>query len=662
MLGRFLLMTLFLLNIIGRTQASVESPSVSNLIAKINSLKVDSQKVAFIKTIYLTNKLPNIDSEINFLEQAYTLVAKQGSDYDRAEILTFLANDYSQRRQLALAEEKLREALSIFTKYKNVGKMAGVYNFLGVVEGRRNNYDEAIKYFFKALRMHEKENYKEGMISSYVKLGVAYGYTGDFDKAIGYLQKGLALLDAGTLSVDYLELNNNIGTIYARQHKFDTALMYFEKAALGCGDTTALSICVNTYMNIGSVYDELHNIEKAKEYLNKALEMSRKINMPEENIRILLSLAVVESYSNLPKSLSVLKEALTLAEKINDKMLISDALSATIDVYKTMGDSKQALSLLERKSEIDREILNVQKATDIENLEKTYELEKTQNSLSQLKISETKILKQKYYTQIALLILAISKIALLFFLWKTIQLNKKLKGSEKKLKEANFTKDRLVSVIGHDLRNPMVNLNMVLEAMSSGRISEENAGPLIEQLRDDTHNTIQTLENLLNWGKMQMDGIKIKPETFYINEQIATDFRQLKQSAFKKGVRIENQIPDFLKVEADKEMVKIIVRNLLHNAIKFTPKGGLVIIDSQINANGMVQFRVKDNGVGLTDDAIANLFNQVGNSQYGTNNEKGNGIGLSLCYQFVMDNGGAIWAKSNSPEQGSSFFFTLKCF
>ena len=231
--------------------------------------------------------------------------------------------------------------------------------------------------------------------------------------------------------------------------------------------------------------------------------------------------------------------------------------------------------------------------------------------------------------------------------------------SEQLLKESIFTRDRLFSIIAHDLRGPIGNLIPMIE-MVAGDYAKDEAmrAELLSDMRKAAINTFDLLENLLNWARFQSNAIDVKPSNFNLAEVIHDIVELYSSSANLKSIRIDKKLDNTLTVHADIDSLKLVVRNLLYNSIKFTPRNGVITLSAYSQGTD-VFVEIADNGVGMTPEVVANLFKtDFSHSTYGTNYEKGSGLGLMLCKEFVEKNGGTIHVESKLGE-GSRFVFSL---
>ena len=235
-----------------------------------------------------------------------------------------------------------------------------------------------------------------------------------------------------------------------------------------------------------------------------------------------------------------------------------------------------------------------------------------------------------------------------------------LKKSNEELKILNATKDKFFSIIAQDLRSPLAVLNYSeLLATKFETLSQEEIIQFSRSLNEILNNLYGLLENLLHWSMMQRDMLENKPENLNLCEVVNKIIRKLSQSAKAKNIIISNDIDKGTLVYADTHMLHSIVQNLILNAIKFTPAGGRIIVSSA-DEDGFVEVSVHDNGIGIESAKSSELFNfNTLYTTYGTNGEKGSGLGLPLCKEFVERNDGKIWFESELGK-GSKFIFTLR--
>jgi PAS domain S-box-containing protein len=236
----------------------------------------------------------------------------------------------------------------------------------------------------------------------------------------------------------------------------------------------------------------------------------------------------------------------------------------------------------------------------------------------------------------------------------------KQKETEQQLKDSIDTRNKLFSIIAHDLRGPISNLLPALEILTGDNdLDDITKKEFLTGLKKASITTFNLLENLLNWSRLHTNTIRMEPTDFMINDSILNMIELLSSSAKRKSINISLNATERYPVLADRESVHLIIRNLLSNALKFTNKNGEISISIN-KINNKIEVLIADNGIGMEKNVVENLFKTKSFfSTYGTYSEKGSGLGLLLCREFVEKNEGEIRAES-IPGKGSRFFFTLK--
>lgn len=235
-----------------------------------------------------------------------------------------------------------------------------------------------------------------------------------------------------------------------------------------------------------------------------------------------------------------------------------------------------------------------------------------------------------------------------------------IKDNELRLMELNATKDKFFSIIAHDLKSPFSSIVGFSEHLVE-LVKENNYSHIDEVaaiILNSSNRAMDLLSNLMTWSQIESGRMPFKPENLDITSDVSEAISFIKPNALQKSINIENKITSTFQVFADKYMISTVLRNLLSNAIKFTENGGKVTIFSTTDKNELT-VTITDNGVGISKDRIDKIFTiNKGYSTPGTNKEKGTGLGLILCKEFIEKHHGKIWVESNVGS-GSSFNFSL---
>ena len=225
------------------------------------------------------------------------------------------------------------------------------------------------------------------------------------------------------------------------------------------------------------------------------------------------------------------------------------------------------------------------------------------------------------------------------------------------LQISNIEKNKLMSIISHDLRTPLMNIQNYLALLNENEVNSLERPALEKALLNTTNNAMEMLSNLLHWSKSQMEGPAVNLAEVNLLKVLLGTLEMEKMQAAKKDITLNYNISPHLIVVADVDMLQLVVRNLISNAVKFTPNGGLIHIEAQLVLQEC-KITVIDNGKGIPIDKQKNILSIMSEPEFGTNNEKGVGLGLVLCKEYIERQGGKIGFESNF-EQGSSFFIFL---
>lgn len=231
---------------------------------------------------------------------------------------------------------------------------------------------------------------------------------------------------------------------------------------------------------------------------------------------------------------------------------------------------------------------------------------------------------------------------------------------KQELEDLNNLKTKFFSIISHDLREPLLSLKGVLNLLDDDLLDKKESKSVINQLKLQFNVTTNLMDNLLIWAKTQMQGEKLNKGGFNLYDVVKENINLQRTNVIQKQIVIQNMLPKDIQVYADKEMIKVVVRNLINNALKFTPANGNITVDYKLESR-KVKICVSDTGVGLSQQELQQIFKRNFFSKSGLNEEKGTGLGLILCQEFIKKNNGSFNVESKK-EEGSTFFFTLPLF
>ena len=584
-------------------------------------------------------------------------------------------------------------------KQKNLNGQAMMLNQLGMIDDNVGRYDESHKKYQKALNLYQQTSNTKGMSAENIRLGVVEMRKGVYDKAIGYFLEALKISEKSKNALGLMEANLTLGEAYARQKRFDIALNYFHIAENLNSKLPFSNLTLNMYVDYGSIYREMSRFEEAKKYLNKGLPLSnvpqyqglnitltttlasvyakqgnkvksielqktalakaRKINNYIRQVQILSALAATYGKENARDALFYYQQAIELAQNKDDHKQVIESLNSIAELYAYQKNYKEALAAKNRQYDLADKYFYKEMSKQIASLQAAYELNQSKVKVQELSFTN----KQQVLERKAILSVMIIAILLLlvvgYFFYKTRHLNSLLNKTNQSLQESNHVKDKLFSVLGHDLRSPFVSVINMLEFIDDDDIPPQQRKELLGQLEETSKASLETLNNLLKWGEMQIKGVRLNQSAFKVRSIIDRNIAMLLDSANNKTITIKNLVDREIAVFADADHFDFVIRNLISNAIKFSYVDGIIEIFAEKDENsGKTTIKVKDNGVGIPAHQLDLIFNIHNISTTGTNNEKGTSLGLLLCKEFIELNGGSINVESEAGS-GSIFSVTL---
>ncbi|TDQ06931.1 ATP-binding protein [Pedobacter metabolipauper] len=372
--------------------------------------------------------------------------------------------------------------------------------------------------------------------------------------------------------------------------------------------------------------------DAAMDLHKKALMKSRIFGLQEQEARSLVEIARLLKNDDADESLKHLQNALRIAEGLNRHELKANIYFAIAGIYKQQRNYREALSALEAHQALLVRVFTKNKEDSIRHVKD---------------VEERRLERYMLLTVIAFIML--TALVLAFYYIRTSRLNKALQSSNK-------IKDKLFSVIGHDLRGPAGGIMVALDMLGTGMLNENEEQEIIVLLKKQSQSFNETLNALLSWASTQLNGAETHITEFdpllVINKAIAT----LEGQATQKNILLKVSASDHLTAIADPDHFSLIIRNILSNAIKFSHLDSTIEIDLELKGKFVV-VKIADHGVGIPDEKKKH-FLISGNhmeSSFGTSGEKGTGLGLMLTKEFVRVNKGHIWLESYVGK-GTTFF------
>ncbi len=458
---------------------------------------------------------------------------------------------------------------------------------------------------------------------------------------------------------------NNLSFTYLRGKIFDSALIYTNKALafnLKLKDDYLIAFA---YRNAGDISEARKLTDSAKFYFNLSVQYATKINSIQLELTALYRIGrLLNSKKEFESSIPFLEKALQLSHQMGAKSETALIYNLLANAYEGIGNYKEAYQVQKKSSQLNDSLYQERSRSRLAEMQAKFEAEKKQSEINQLKHEKEQEIEnnqKKTILNFSLMITMLVVIVLLINIWKKNKYktatNLLLQKQKEELEETLLLKDKVFSIVSHDLRSPIASLNAVLPMLDPDSLDHDTYHELKLNLTKQVQNLNYVLDNLLIWSRSRMKGIN-NPELIDVNlyKQASFSIELLKGLADQKKISIQNQINTGLSIHADPQHFDIIVRNILLNAIKFTHENGLIKITSKIE-NDRIALSIEDNGVGMQPEQINRLFQlKTHFTTPGTQKEKGTGLGLLICAEYAAVNN---WEIKVDSQIGKGTIFTI---
>lgn len=601
------------------------------LVDSFNKIAFDAKKSDIVKAISVLNKAEDIAKIIK---------------YKKGEAISYMyeAGIYQQQGFTKRALSVFLNSLSIFKSINDTFHIAKVNQLIAFSLVAEEKYDSAIIVYNKSLAVYSKLNKKEEIVN----------------------------------------VNNSIGMIYLKMNQTNIAISFFINALTDSKLIGYLYGEKKAYYYLGVAEQKRNNFDKAVNYFQQSLNIDQKIN---DQFGIALNkLSLIEILIAQRKLKEAEIQGLNAFEKSRsiEAFDLQDSLvKKIIKIYTLLGNASKiidwqdsAIVVIKKQRQKENEY-----AADFLEIIKTQQEQRVENEKA-IQRAERVSNEQFYILTVGtfiLIILAALMIAVFLSFQKQKQLGRELRAKNgliedqvielgtlnKEISEQNIllesdnkTKDKLLSIISHDLRNPLVNTKGILNLVNQDMVPPDEAKVLLLQLETQYMTSTSLLDNLLFWLKGQMLGKDVDKSKLPILGIVKGLVEEHQLLLKRKNIQFNNMIEDDLLVNTDKDMIRIVLRNLISNAIKFTPQNGTIyIIGKHFNEESKII--IQDSGIGMTAETIQKISAKQYYTTAGTALEKGSGFGLMLCSDLINRLDGKLSIESELGK-GSTFTITLQ--
>ena len=593
------------------------------------------------------NRMGKYDTAKDIFKIGIQLAERVSYKEGLATLYTSIGLSYHETGLLVVATEYNLMSLKIKRDLGLQAEIANTLNNLGLTAIDRKQYTKAMEFFSEAKSIRKKLDDESGLTTLQANIATVLQKEGKYNAALKILEE--ILVEESTSENKSLESvsHYNIGEIYLAQNKFEKAIRHYNRALELDNELDDLYAISSDLLGLGEAYLNLSQLVKARELI-------------EESLRMVKSSGIIQHISKGHSLLSQLLERQNNYQQAlfhhqqykiyEDSVFNMDTERLTADLLIAYGLERSAFEAqrnqreneLQREKEVDRLIRNgvivllLIMAVAFYITLRSYKIQRK----ARLLVTTQKNELERLYLETNLQKEEIENIA-------------------KDLEEVNRTKDKLFGIVGHDLRSPINSLNSLMQYTMDESLSQEEFLKISYKLKNEVEHVHFTLINLLHWAQSQMRGINTYPDLLNVKELVEENIELYQPISTGKNINIEDNVTSETFSWADREQINLVIRNLLNNALKFTPKGGAIQINSKLNKNNLWEISLHDNGIGMSPEIIDNLFKpnfQI--KRYGTSGEKGTGLGLILVKDFLERNNGSIWVASEI-NKGSTFTFTL---
>jgi signal transduction histidine kinase len=577
----------------------------------------------------LHHEFQQYDSALYYFDIIRELGQEQNSLNWLAAAYNNMGMVYDSKGDLRQSFDHYVEALKFYESSNNLKNAAIVLNNLGIINQTLGEYEKSIEYFKRAVGINNELKALVDLSMNYSNLGITYKELGRLDEALDMYKMSLNIAIENNLSRDQARIHLNMGNVHKAKGKNDLAEMSYRESLRLCEENEIIfGVMLNNYA-LGYLFLKTGRYENAEKFLLEALQISLKAGH---------QITVMDSY----RDLSV--------------------------VYENLGKFDQALQFNRRLMKLSDSLNDINHRGYVIDLQTRYETERKELENISLRLENDNKAKtirlQLYFTFFGgLTILLLTLLVIMIF--KSRQrvrrnndrlsvLNDKYQQQNQMLEETNSTKDKLFSLIAHDLRSPFSSMLGFLQLLSEDfdSMSDQEKKKVLESLFKQSSNTYSLIENLMTWAMNQRGQLQYQPGYHDLLDIVSQEIEFLMSRAESKSIHIENTIPEGRIAFVDKDMVRVIFRNLINNAIKFTKEQGSISIGC-VALPDELQVSITDTGRGMTPEEIKLVFhNNTFYSSQGTKDEKGTGLGLLIVKDFADKNNIRLEVSSN-PGKGT---------
>ncbi|TVR17934.1 MAG: hypothetical protein EA391_03475 [Balneolaceae bacterium] len=556
---------------------------------------------------------------LEFYIQMRDLAEERGESRMAIGLTQNIGNSYQSLGDIPLALDSYLASLEMAEEITDTLLIAVILDNLASINTYEGNYEIAENYLLQALEMNIDKNNQGNQVTNYMSLGGLYRELGRFDEALESYNKVLEIADNLGNILSRMQGQYNLGLLYIEMEEHDLAMQNFRES---------LDLSIENNITIGSYFNQIGmgNVHRERGEYARAVELY--------------------------------EAALTIAQNANAVEMIRGTLENLYETNELAGDISSAYTYLRQYSALTDSIARSDREEALARQEALLGLRMERESRELLEETIQTQRSNAIITTTALIIVALAFIGIIVMYRKKQQANILLRRRTEELSEVNAMKDRLLSMLAHDLRSPISSIQGVVYMIREKLLDGDDVEKALNQIDMQLQQDINTLTNYLQWAQNQRDGISANFETINLKQLAENAIFEIKKTADNKGIFTKNTINSDLFVVGDAHMTRVILRNLLSNAAKFVEAGDRITITAEEQGN-QIHLSVSDSGPGIPPERLANIFKPFYKGSSGTSGEIGTGLGLSICKEFAEKQNGSLQVETETGK-GTTFTVTLK--
>lgn len=655
-----------------------KNSKIDSLERSLLTAKQDTNKLKTVIRLYYRYLDLDIDQAQTYAEEGLELAKIIGSPIWLSEAYSVRGHLASYRSKYIDAKGYYKKSLEIAQEARDtVGISSAAFN-LGTAYDQLGDYVHALEMYQESLMVAEKLN-RAGAISGILtNIGVLYSNQNDFPNAIKFFERALKIEEARGDKVDkkiIALILGNIGTIYHDQNKYEEALDYFNRSLSieeGTGNNRMIAW---VKLNIGSLYNKMGEYDLALENVRPALITYIDLKDQMSQSFAYLNLAEIFASQKLYRlALENYIKSNDLALKIGELKGIKHSYKGLASTYASLGQYEKAYNYHKEFKAIQDSLMSMERNKQFNELVAVYESDQKEREIEGLQkdqqLTGLEIAQQKNQKNILILATSLLFLLVIFVLAFSLQLkrnktkletiNEQLVASELQLSKLNETKDRFFAIIAHDLRGAITSFQgigqVIKNHLQNNRL--ERINNVAERIDNSASHLNSLLDNLLNWAVTQLGNIPFNPRKLNLRGAVEDAIVIFGETAKAKNIQVTSNVPEDIYVKADENGLSVVLRNLINNALKFTESGGNISLEA-CRSSDLISVTIRDSGIGIPESKLKSLFLIDENkSTEGTKGERGTGLGLSLCHEFIKLHKGDITVESEVG-LGTTFNFSL---